>query len=461
MRAPGLVAFLCLLMAATPAWGASGTHRRQTPGNHGRHASGPHGRRAGRSMAGVVADIPTRGHVRSAPRARVASLGYGGGPVLHANRTHLIFWQPAGSGLAYDRGYTGLFQAFLAAVAADSRMPSNVYSLTGQYRDHRGPATYNSTYGGSVLATDRLPVSGCVEPPVTGPGWPVCLSDQQLVDELHRVIGAHHLPTGASDIYFLVLPAGIGSCMTTGPTNCALGGSTVDGSYCGYHSTDADQTVAYAVIPYNAVDGHCQSDGPRPNGSSADPTLSTLSHEHNEMVTDPYSNAWLDNQGNENGDLCIGYYGANLGGVTSSDGVGGNAWNQLIHGERYYLQQEWSNEAGGCQSRDESDSVSFASPAGMRARGRATFAGRAFDPDGSVVAYDWFFGDGGAAHRRVAAHTYRRAGFYRVVLRITDSAGNRAFFARMVGVAKGKAPDRRAHRRPGKRRASRPRPRHR
>ena len=76
-----------------------------------------------------------------------------------------------------------------------------------------------------------------------------------------------------------------------GSSSCALGGSAT--GYCGYHSETANG-ILYAVIPYNAVPGHCQSSNPRPNASTADPTISTISHEHNETVTDPDGNAWID-----------------------------------------------------------------------------------------------------------------------------------------------------------------------
>ena len=59
--------------------------------------------------------------------------------------THLIFWEPAGSGLTYDAGYQSLIERFLSDVAADSRMPTNIYGLSGQYRDSVGPAAYDST----------------------------------------------------------------------------------------------------------------------------------------------------------------------------------------------------------------------------------------------------------------------------------------------------------------------------
>ena len=61
--------------------------------------------------------------------------------------------------------------------------------------------------------------------------------------------------------------------------------------FCGYHTVSSSDTL-YAVIPYNAVNGHCQSGNPRPNASTADPALSTISHELAETVTDPYGNAW-------------------------------------------------------------------------------------------------------------------------------------------------------------------------
>ena len=220
----------------------------------------------------------------------------------------MIFWAPAGSGLGYDPGYQSLVEGFLANVAADSHRPTNVYGLSGQYPDSAGPAAYASTYGGAVTATDPLPANGCTEPlppPLgTGPGWNVCFTDAQLQAEIAHVVGVDRLPMTGHDIYFLVTPNGMGSCEGSGPDNCALGGDA-DGSYCGYHSSDPEGALLYAVIPYNAVAGHCQSGNPRPNGSTADPAISTISHEHNEVVTDPLGNAWIDGSGNENGDKCL------------------------------------------------------------------------------------------------------------------------------------------------------------
>jgi hypothetical protein len=358
--------------------------------------------------------------------ADAANLPYGGGPVLHSNRTHVIFWQPSGSGLTFEPGYESLVQTFFVNVAADSHDPNTVYGLTGQYRDGSGAAAYNSTYGGSVDASDPLPPNQCSETPVTGPGWTVCLTDAQLQKEIVHVIGADHLPTGPTDVYFLLTPNGLGSCIDSGSSACALSGTSA--GYCAYHSVTATGLVPYAVIPYNAVPGHCRSDRPRPNGSTADPALSSISHEHSELVTDPSGDAWIDNGGMEDGDLCVATFGAPLG------GTGPLAWNEVIHGGHYFLQEEWSNRSHGCQPRAKPDRVSFGAAQVPAHPASAAFTAHAADPQGRIVSYRWFYGDGTRGAGHAAVHHYPHPGVYQVVLRVTDSWGNWGFYARTVQV---------------------------
>src|SRR5947209_4508960 len=141
----------------------------------------------------------------------------------------------------------------------------------------------------------------------------------------------------------------MGAAATSG---CALGGK-VNG-YCGYHRFTNDGQVDYAFIPYNAVPGHCQSNNPRPNGSSADPALSTISHELSEMVTDPDGDGWTDSSAQEIGDLCISAFGPSIG------GSGDRAYNESIAGGHFYLQEEWSNSSNRCEPRAKPDHASFA-----------------------------------------------------------------------------------------------------
>lgn len=43
------------------------------------------------------------------------------------------------------------------------------------------------------------------------------------------------------------------------------------------------------------------------------------------------------------------------------------------------------------------------------------------DPDGSISAYDWDFGDGGGATGRIVTHQFTAQGSFRVVLKVTDN----------------------------------------
>jgi PKD domain len=385
-------------------------------------------------ISGIVGDVATGAHVNPtglSSHAHVTSLPmretdlpYNGGRVLHFNRTHPIFWDPAGSGLAFDPGYEALIERFLSDVAADSHKTTNVYSLSGQYTDGSGPAAYDSTYGGAVDDTDPLPANGCTEP-ATGPGWTVCLTDDQLETELEHVVAADQLPATGGNIYFIITPDGFGSCTDATSTSCALGGAA--NGYCGYHS-ETPNRILYAVIPYNAVAGHCQSNNPRPNSNPADPTISTISHEHNETVTDPDGNAWIDSMGDEEADLCLTNFGP------SFSAPGETPWNETINGDHYFLQEEWSNADGGCQQRARPDSLSFGSthPDG-RARLLA-FTAHGSDPEGKLISFNWFFGDGRAAVGRHVSHAFRTTGSYQVRLRATDSWGNWVYSARTIRV---------------------------
>ncbi|MBA3801671.1 MAG: PKD domain-containing protein [Acidimicrobiia bacterium] len=59
------------------------------------------------------------------------------------------------------------------------------------------------------------------------------------------------------------------------------------------------------------------------------------------------------------------------------------------------------------------------------------------DPDGSIVAYAWNFGDGTTASGRTASRTYAAAGTYDVALTVTDDDGARGTVVRQVTVSTG------------------------
>jgi len=422
----------CALLVALVVVPASGAAAARLMGVVPDLGSGARVTVSGAGGRGAGSGAAARARAAAAPKAHIASLDYNGGPVVHSNRTHLIFWQPAGSGLSFDPGYEALTERFLGDVAADSHQQTNVYSLSGQYTDASGPAAYDSTYGGAVVATDPLPANDCVLP-LTGPAWSDCVVDQDLQHEINRVISANHLPTTQQDIYFLLTPPGLGSCenstvLALTANNCSLGGAADNGAYCGYHSVTSSGFL-YAYLPYNDVPGHCQSDGfPQPNSSSADVTISTLSHEHNETVTDPDGRGWIDSNGNEIGDLCASTFGNPLGSTA------GGPYDQLINGHGYYTQLEYSNAAAGCAASAPGDETSFTAPAVAAGDRLVVFRGAAAQPGGPIVAYDWSFGDRTLGSNHLTTHVYIRAGTYTVYLRSTDSWANWSFAAHRIRI---------------------------
>jgi hypothetical protein len=382
------------------------------------------------TLLGAIAAIAA-----PAARANVSTLG---GPVMHSERTHAVFWAPAGSGLSFDPAYEQQIETFLARVAAASRTTGNIFGLMGQYRGAGGPAAYASTFGGAVLDTDPLPVgsrSGCSEPlppPLgPGPGWTVCVDDAALQSELTAVVRARGLPVGLGDIYFLVLPSGFASCIGSGPSSCALGGDA-DGGYCGYHQEIGSARIVYAVIPYNALTGHCRSDKPRPNSSPADPTISTIAHELAETATDPLGDGWSDDSGNEIADVCLRQYGPELGGSSGS-----TTYNQAIDGGHYYLQELWSNADHACEPSAAPDRVAIVATGAVGRGVPVRFAARASGPDRAIVSYAWTFGDGGRSRARGVrvTHRFTRRGRFEVTLTVTDSWGDRASAARRIRIA--------------------------
>jgi hypothetical protein len=78
-----------------------------------------------------------------------------------------------------------------------------------------------------------------------------------------------------------------------------------------------------------------------PNGAAVDVVLDVTDHEGFESNTDPRLNAWFDSSGNEIGDLCNFNYG-----FVAPDGT-----NMVLNGNRFAIQQEFSNDILGCTKR--------------------------------------------------------------------------------------------------------------
>jgi len=297
-------------------------------------------------LAGVALTVTaSSGTAATTGRARIlgavphAGVQLARAPIPHALSTTGIRAAAGPTTLTFDTSYQSVINQFFTDVAHDSGGVDNVYPVAKEYTDGSGAIQYQSIFGGSYVAHDPLPANGCDD------GFDIyCLTDEQLQQEIQNVMTAKGWQGGLSHIFFLMTPNGVGSCGDDVSGECSTN------SFCAYHSAfgPASAPVIYANEPYEGPYPGCIDPGTQgfPHDTDADTTVNTISHEHNEAITDPFGNGWIANDGNENGDLCAYGFGASLGGTPGSD-----AYNQVINGHHYDLQQEWSNLASGCIQR--------------------------------------------------------------------------------------------------------------
>jgi hypothetical protein len=346
-----------------------------------------------------------------------------GGPVMHSQEAYAIFWAP--SGFSFPTGYKEAIEGFLKNVAADSGQSSNVYSVSAQYTDGTGHASYIDSFGGAVTDTTAYPTSGTCPTYSGAESFTACITDAKLETEVDSVVAAQGWPTGLGAEYYVVLPPHAGSCFEVAGKQC------FDKQFCAYHSFAESSETIYANISYSPGDVFGCGVGEYPNGhanGNVDDTLSSLSHEANESITDPELNAWFDEAepfGFENGDECRNTpfeedFGEPLGGPS------GALFNQAINGAHYYLQQEWSNDIEDCTQRFDPAKPVIADPEEVKPGESVLFdASGSLKGGGKIVSYTWEFEDGGTTSgpSPTTFHTYAGTGTFGVTLTIEDDGG--------------------------------------
>lgn len=280
----------------------------------------------------------------------VPHTGRAGAPAVHNLMSSAAVHAATPTTLTFDSSYETLINRYFTDVATASaaHATDNVYSVGTQYSGSNGSVLYQSTFGGFYVDHDPLPANGCND---TSGGHtdPYCLTDGQLQQEIQAAMTAKGWSgdpaADPSHIFFLMTPEGVGSCEFAGSASDFNPCST--NAYCAYHSAFGSQSdaVIYANEPYLGADGGCTDVGAGqgfPNDVQADTTINTISHEHNESITDPLGDGWIANDGEEDGDLCAYIFGAALG------GTGTGVYNQAINNHHYSLQEEYSNADSGC-----------------------------------------------------------------------------------------------------------------
>ena len=368
-RQRGLYAMLTLVAAGSATLTAAGASAAAAATHPSAHASSAcatkvHGRTRLGHFGGIVRAVPVRAgcgvHNTSDAANGTPPLIFHGGPVMGTQSTGPvvvtpIFWNPAGHPM--DSAYKSIITTYLAGVAKDSGLHTNVYSTLNEYFGSNGAISYQVKLGKPINDTNPLPANGCK---VNGKdtkriyadnsGYNACLDDDQVIAETNSVVNAHGLPVNLGHIYVLFLPKHVESCFFAGSTTTASNACTINyqpsAAYCAYHSQAPNGTV-YANMPYpiyaSPVGFTCSSDArfptvQTPNGNAdADTEISPTSHEIMEAITDPdTSTGWYDSSGFENGDECAYVFGA-------TQGTTGQLYNQVINHHHYLTQEEFSN----------------------------------------------------------------------------------------------------------------------
>jgi len=370
-------------------------------------------------------------------RPHIADVTYHGGPVQHSSAVYAIFWAPAP--YSFPPNYQSIISQYFTDVAHDSYLPSNVYANPTQYYDTKGASkqyvSYNVAFKAAIIETRAFPSSGCPNYVIGDSSTTkLCLTDTQIRKEISSVIATHHLPRGLGTNFFLFTPQGVASCKTAG--GLASGGCYNPlqfNGHCAYHSHmgGGNTAVLYAHMAYDALAG-CTS-LQSPNGNAADATLNNVSHEHNEMITDPLGTGWYDSStGDEISDKCHQAFGAPIGATATGQ------YNQIINGHGYYLQQSWSNRAAACVQRNSFPQpiASFTFKPTMPVHGKkVTFVSSVKESGESAFTYRWGFPDNGTSSASNPAHTFASAVFAgNVTLVITDKHGDQTRVVKSITV---------------------------
>ncbi len=333
------------------------------------------------------------------PFISTENLAYHGGPVMTSNTNYAFYWAPSGSP-AYPTGYQTGVDKYLEDLAHDSGGEQNVDSVAVQYTSGSGEAVkYKSHFAGAIIDTDPYPKNGCK-------AAAICLTDAQLQTEIKSYVTSHALPKDLLHEYFMLTPPGVESCFDSAGTECSAG--AINAAYCAYHGyiPVSGVNIVYANDPYVGGNPGCDS-GQHPNNNLSDSVLmGGLSHEHNESITDPKLNAWYAPSGEENGDKCRTFEPGSELGLTLGYAPDGSPFNQLINGDEYYYQQEWSNKGSVCKQRTATPLVTpevskLAPTTGLAAGGTSvTITGTGFTGASAVK-----FGSTPAASFKVSSWT--------------------------------------------------------
>lgn len=234
-----------------------------------------------------------------------------GGPVVASPQIKVLFWGSSWLDTAHTAQASNLTQ-FLANL-----LNSSLMNLLAQY----------GVGSGQLLKT------GFTDITVSG-----ILTDSGIRQQLQKYFNVGSLPEpDGNQVHFIFLDESISvNDSGQGLVLCSPSGDTAFG-YHNFFITSKGNPVYYAVVP--SLSDACLQETCNGDPSCTLATSDTqeqrrtevATHEFAELVTDPQLNAWVDNAGNEIGDVCAG-----------------QSQDVTVAGRTWRVQKEWDNAANSC-----------------------------------------------------------------------------------------------------------------
>ena len=262
---------------------------------------------------------------------------HGGRTMQNQIKGFFIFWTP--SGVVLDTSVTdgvGNFESLLQRFFNDLSS-SPYFNINTEYPGQCGSnqcVVQNGAaavrFGGSWVDTQAYPNSSGTR---TKP-----LQDSDIRNEVTHAISQNHWTADGNSEFFVI--TGVFRSSGAEVEECDSSGSSCTfNAFCAYHGNFIanGQDVLYGYLSDASFNSAGCGEGVSTAVNSqiaSDREVALMTHEFTETVTDPDGDAWWDSStGSEIGDNC----------------------NQIaavvtVNGNRYAVQQEWSNDTSSCVS---------------------------------------------------------------------------------------------------------------